>query len=414
MEFSDMAKVYPVDEQVIERTQSWLVSKQQPDGSWLPDQGGIAEGAINAYRSDRLRIAAYVAWSLRHSGYQGSALERANAFIRQSYTGNEDGFTLAVLANYQLEADKDGEFTRRVVGELARRAQRQGEQVYWPAGATTSTYATGEMADLETSGFVVQALLHSRSNGELASGGLKYIASRKDALGNWQSTQATIQSLRALILSQELGGGGDAEGTLEVRINGQPAGTLTIDAKNRDLMQQVVFKPEISAGRQRVELRFRGKGALVYQVVARHHLPWTGGIVAREPLAIKVEYDRTQLVKDDTVRSKVTIRNQQGADAHQVMVDLGIPPGFDPETVDLDDLVGKGAGSLGHLTKYTRTGRQLILYFDGLASSQPVTFSYRLRAKFPVKAVAPASRIYEYYNPEVEAFSPPKNMVVTE
>jgi uncharacterized protein YfaS (alpha-2-macroglobulin family) len=34
MEFSDMSKVYEVDPKVIQRTQQWLASQQQPDGSW--------------------------------------------------------------------------------------------------------------------------------------------------------------------------------------------------------------------------------------------------------------------------------------------------------------------------------------------------------------------------------------------
>ena len=33
-EFNDMAKVYPVDKGIIERTQAWLMKKQDKDGTW--------------------------------------------------------------------------------------------------------------------------------------------------------------------------------------------------------------------------------------------------------------------------------------------------------------------------------------------------------------------------------------------
>src|SRR3989454_9278164 len=34
MEFTDMARVYPIDKGVIARTQAWLMKQQEPDGAW--------------------------------------------------------------------------------------------------------------------------------------------------------------------------------------------------------------------------------------------------------------------------------------------------------------------------------------------------------------------------------------------
>src|SRR5205823_1609862 len=62
MEFSDMSKVHDVDANVIQRTQQWLASQQQGDGSWKPDTSFINEGATNRYNSDVQRITAYVGW----------------------------------------------------------------------------------------------------------------------------------------------------------------------------------------------------------------------------------------------------------------------------------------------------------------------------------------------------------------
>jgi uncharacterized protein YfaS (alpha-2-macroglobulin family) len=84
MEFSDMAKVYDVDPNVIKRTQQWLASQQQSDGSWKPDTQFINEGATNRYNSDVLRITAYLAWSLENTGYQGPAVEKAHHYIECS------------------------------------------------------------------------------------------------------------------------------------------------------------------------------------------------------------------------------------------------------------------------------------------------------------------------------------------
>src|SRR6202042_3385990 len=84
MEFSDMSKVHDVDPNLIQRTQQWLASQQQPDGSWKPDTNFINEGATNRFNTDVLRITAYIAWSLENTGYQGPAVEKAKQFIEKN------------------------------------------------------------------------------------------------------------------------------------------------------------------------------------------------------------------------------------------------------------------------------------------------------------------------------------------
>ena len=48
MEFNDMAKVYPVDEAVIERAAQWLLSQQQADGTWEVRDYRAGQGTLGA------------------------------------------------------------------------------------------------------------------------------------------------------------------------------------------------------------------------------------------------------------------------------------------------------------------------------------------------------------------------------
>ena len=70
MEFSDMSRVHEVDQRLIDRTQNWLVSQQQPDGSFKPDTYFINEGATTRYNTDVARITAYIGWALAATGYK--------------------------------------------------------------------------------------------------------------------------------------------------------------------------------------------------------------------------------------------------------------------------------------------------------------------------------------------------------
>ncbi|MGC4122902.1 MAG: hypothetical protein QM765_51710 [Myxococcales bacterium] len=61
----------------------------------------------------------------------------------------------------------------------------------------------------------------------------------------------------------------------------------------------------------------------------------------------------------------------------------------------------------GKVGKFTLTGKELLLYVDQLKTRVPVEYVYKLRARFPVKAKAPASQAYLYYQPEVKAEAGP-------
>ena len=414
MEFNDMSKVSDVDSRLIERTSAWLVSQQQPNGSWKPDTSFINEGATNRYNSDSLRITAYIAWSLANTGYLGPAVEKAQQYI-ESYAGPKpDAYTLAVIANFAADFRSDREFTRRSMQALIDARSETGDQVSWTA-EETGVYSTGESAAIETTGLATQALLKWGQASEIARKALNFISSKKQAAGNWGTTQATIVSLRALILATELSAS-NVEGSLTVMLDGKPTQTLQLTKENNDLLHQFVFKgDELShaSNATSVQLNFTGTGTLAYQVVGRYFTPWEEHPLA-EPLSIEVTYDRTHLAQKDIATATATIRNNLSKTANMVMVDLGIPPGFELLSEDLQSLQEKTAGQRsGRLEKFSLTATQAILYFNALSEKQSVAISFRLRAKYPIRARTFASHIYEYYDPDVHATAHPVQLEVT-
>jgi uncharacterized protein YfaS (alpha-2-macroglobulin family) len=415
MEFNDMSKVSDVDQRLIERTGDWLARQQQPNGSWKPDTSFINEGATNRYNSDVLRITAYIAWSLANTGYHGPSVEKAKHFI-ESYTGAKpDTYTLAVIANFAADYGKDREFTGRSMQALIDARTEKDDQVFWSA-EETGVYSTGQSAAIETTGLATQALLKWGQASETIRKALNFISSKKEASGNWGTTQATIMALRALVLATELSAS-DVRGSLTIALNGKPVETLKLTAENNDLLHQFVFKgadlidPLKPAS---VELRFDGAGTLAYQVVGRYFTPWEERPVA-EPLSIDVAYDRTRLAQNDIATGTATIRNNLPKTANMVMVDLGIPPGFDLLSEDLQSFQEKTAGQeSGRLEKFSLTATQAILYFNALSAHQSLTLSFRLRAKYPIRARTFQSRVYEYYDPEVNSTAHPAQLEVTE
>jgi hypothetical protein len=271
---------------------------------------------------------------------------------------------------------------------------------------------------VETTALAEQALLKWGEASGTARKAMSYIASKKDSAGTWGTTQATIMALRALLLATEKGTA-DVQGTLEVLLNGKPVEKLTLTPENNDLLHQFVFKGIESKGKgpegaNTVEIRFEGKGGLAYQVVGNYFLPWDEK-PAQEALSINVAYDRTHLAQDDIATATATVTNNLRKSANMVMVDLGIPPGFDLLSEDLQSYVERTAGEKSaRLEKFSLTATQAILYFNSIAPAETLTVHFRLRAKYPIRARTFQSRAYEYYDPDVSSVARPVQLEVSQ
>ena len=410
MEFHDMSAVHDVDSRVIERTRDWMIAQQQPNGSWKADTDFINEGATNRFNTDVVRITAYIAWALENTGYNGPAVAKARVFLNGRLADSSaslDAYTLAVLANFAVDGNTDPAWTREILRRLLDAAHKDENQLWWTS-EETGLYATGTSAAVETTGLAVQALLKSGEQNEATRKAIAWLLAKKTGAGNWGSTQATIMALRALVMASEKSGG-DALGNVEIVLNGELFKTVSLTKNNNDLLQQFALAADLPDS---VELRFHGSGGLAYQIDGRYFIPWSNRD-SREALSIEVAYNRTRLAENDMVSATATIHNDLDKQANMVMIDLGIPPGFELQTEDLQAMVEKTAHArTGRLEKFSLTATQAILYLNSIGAGETLNVHFRLRAKYPIRARAFASRVYEYYDPSVGGTARPAQFEV--
>lgn len=405
LEFSDMSKVYEVDPALIERTQKWLLSKQNKDGSWTPDRGGIAEGAINR-QTDEFRTSAYVLWALAESKAEESALASGLDYIRGAMAKVDDPYALALAANALLSTKGGEEAGREICRRLIEMRETSGAGAWWTTTGNTAVSSTGKTADIETTALVALALIKSGGHADVVNQALTYLIQARQAGGTWGGTQSTIWALKALITSMQ-NQAQDINADITVLINGQEAGRFRITPKDSDVLRQVDCRKWVQEGDNKVEIRFSGKGTSLYAVESYHYMPWKLVPGEGEMMDIGVSYDRTELETDDLVTSTVKVNYSGPGTANMVIVDLGIPPGFDVMAEDLEAYVKDKT-----FQKYTLTGRQAIIYIEAIENGKPIEFKYRMKAKFPIRAQTPKSETYLYYNPDARATAPPVEMVV--
>ncbi|MBI2899116.1 MAG: hypothetical protein HYY17_02960 [Planctomycetes bacterium] len=398
LEFSDMAKVYDIDERVIQRTRAFLLSKQQSDGSWkMPERTAWSWTGL----SGDFIVTSYVAWSLAEAGDKGPALEKAREWIRDHMAEAKDNYALALAAN----ALGDEALLAKL--DAARTEDREKKVTYWKQ-ENTAFYGRGDFANIETTALAAYALMKSNRYSNAVNGALGYLAKMKDARGTWGSTSATILSLRAILRAMS-GTEQKERVVVKMSLNGQSR-EIRIDPDQADVLQLADLTAGARTGANAFAVETAGEANSMYQLVARYWLPWDKMEPAKEkPLDVKVAYDRTTMSKDDILTANVTMAYRGDRPTFMIVLDLGIPPGFTVDARPFEAMVTEK-----RIDKFSTTAKQITLYFGTVEPGQVVTFAYGLRAKYPLKAKTPKSEAYEYYAPDRRAVAEPVELEVTD
>lgn len=404
-EFYDMAKVHEVDPSVMQRTHAWLTGQQESDGRWTPDANYLHAESWGNIQSGDLLVTAYIADALLTNGQRDDKVDRALQYIKANWRKAEDAYTLALVANALVSWDKNDADASAVLEKLHGMKVTENQTTHWK-GSATVTFTHGNAADVEATALTLIAFMKAGKYVDTTTEGLTWIIQKKEASGHWGSTQSTILALKVLTLSLQHQTK-DVNAKIRVLVNDAVVSEFQVTTENADVMRLVDAGEQTRSGANKVRIEFSGEGSLLYQVVGRHYTPWTQKQAKQEPFSISVDYDKTALAVNDLVAAKVVVKNNMPAQTEMTIVDLGVPPGFQVESPDLDKLVEEKL-----ITRYDIAGRQIILYFDAIKANAKIEFSYGLRAKFPLKAQTPASRVYAYYNTELEASAAPVTLEV--
>ena len=406
-ELHDMGKVMEIDPKVIERAQTWLIAQQSKDGAWrIP---GHTHGvAIERMKDPEIGLTGYVAWTLAETGFKGGALDKAIQFLKDNLDKSSDNpYALAMTANALAAAEPEGSETRAVLRTLDKNKRTKDQTVYWGTEGQTLTYARGNSATVEITALVAYAMQQVGGFTGTTNKALAYLIEARGSAGSWGSTQATILALKALVRGL---GGQKQKGTvsIDVTVNGKKQ-TVRVTPDQSDVLQLLDLKEVTRPGRNYVQLNVDGESGMLYQVVARHYMPWdlTTTRETQSPISVDVGYDRTELKTGDLLKANATLKYTGEVTTYMVIVDLGLPPGFRLDPTAFEQMVAKGV-----IEKFTATSRQVTLYFGGLKKDQEVGFSYSLIAKYPIRAKTPKTTAYEYYTPENRAVSKPVTIEV--
>jgi uncharacterized protein YfaS (alpha-2-macroglobulin family) len=409
-EFNDMARVYPIDRGILDRTQQFLLKKMDKDGTWSAI-GATHGETIERMGNPKLLLTSYVAWSLLESGLPKQHLTKSVEYIRKNIAdAKENAYILALAANalaaYDAKDDSTLEALRRL--EQQRKDVPDWKASHYPTNGQSLSYARGDFVGVETTALAALAMIKTGQFPNSVNQSLAYLVKVKQAGGGWGTTQATILALKALLAGM---GGAQLKDNLEVviKVNGKEAARTRVTPENADVTQVFDLKELTRVGANQVQIEASAESGLMYQIVGRYYEPWKKEAKANPGFVVDVSYDRTKLTTKDILRARATLKYTGPTVANMVMLDLGIAPGFTADPGDFAEMVAKK-----QINKFSVTSRQVIIYLSDMRPGDTKTIEYTLRARFPLRARTPASVAWEYYTPTNRGTSAPAELTVEE
>jgi CD109 antigen len=180
---------------------------------------------------------------------------------------------------------------------------------------------------------------------------------------------------------------------------------LRITQSNFDVLQVV----EVPVNEE-VTLVAEGRGEVIAQVVTRFNLPHEEQ--GEEILKIDVNYDTTEVEVNDLVKVSVALEFAPPIEmkAEMVVLDVSVPTGFAPVAESVAAVIEGNK----QIKRYEIAGRKVIFYIEDMGAGDKISFSFDVKALYPVKAKGVASQAYSYYNPDIKAETLGEGIVVKE
>ena len=377
--FSAARDIQTIDETVLAEAAHWIETHQSADGSWEPI-GFVCHSEMVGGVKGTYALTAFVTIALADYGAATpQVLTRAAQYLANNVSAvRDDAYALAIAALAFARVDNTAA-AESAIERLLEIAIRDDNGIHWePHAVETTAYAALAMIEMEKA---------------QANDAIKWLALQRNGLGGFGSTQDTVMALKALMTAARA-----QSRNVNLTITAKAAGKgvvaeFNVDSSNFDVLQIA----ELPVGSD-IELSATGSGEARFQLVRIFNVFLRDDCISND-MTLEVTYDADHVEIDDIVNVTATVRyfGLEGASG-MMIVDVGVPTGFSPVEESLTALV-----DAKKVSRFEIAGRKVILYVDGLAPGEKRTFTFQVKARFPVRAIVPDSKAYLYYQPQIRA-----------
>ncbi|XP_059425938.1 complement C3-like [Carassius carassius] len=387
-----------------------LKNKQRPDGSFQEDNPVYDTSMMGGLRGSESRVSltAFVLIALAEAQNAVTCQEpglniqcissKAADYLRENFLRLKRPYTVAI-ACYALAVSNHG-CMKSMLLKFA-----SPDRTHW-----TDSY--NRFFTLEATGYALLALIKEGHMKE-AGAPFQWLNEQRDIGGGYGSTQSTMVVLQALS---------------EYLIKRPPPYNYTLRVELHvpgDRITTWNFLPKMAHKLQTAKVPFdkefkvvatgNGKGILKV-VTVYHELPdvYENSTCNGFQLDVSIAKTNGNPRPDVEMSYKLNIRVRAlEGEQRMVILDIGLPTGFEPENSDLEQLMNPVDRYINNFQVVNLSDRgSLIIHLFKVSSTETDVISFRLHQKFIVGLLQPSTvTVYQYYNKDKRCsrfYSPPE------
>ncbi|MEM1353483.1 MAG: alpha-2-macroglobulin family protein [Planctomycetota bacterium] len=420
LQFNEMKQVMDVDQAMIERTQNWLMSRCNDDGSFELDSK-----ALDSFgRAPQDTTDAYIVWSLLEAGYDPAKIEKSIDLVLTKATDGNDAYIIALGANIaQLAADR-AEVFKREDGEVDASEQKQNEyqatalllrqkiagklndEGFVDGAVTSITNSGGDALKIETTSLAILAWLKDDSYTPQVEKSILWLTERCKA-GRFGSTQSTVLALKAIVEYDKARSTPKAPGSLVLTVDGEAVGEpIAFDQETKGAIKLPRVDHLLTPGGHTIGIEMVDGSKMPYSIAVEYFAE-TPSSSDESKLRIETSMSAINPSRGERGASPYLVREGETTEVNVVVTNItadglptpiaivGIPGGLEPDYDQLKELV-----AVETIAAFEVIGRDVVLYWREMKPEQVVELSIRCVAAVPGTYTGPASRAYLYYTDE--------------
>ncbi|MCB9641182.1 MAG: hypothetical protein H6727_19950 [Myxococcales bacterium] len=392
LQFLAMRTVYPVDQEMIQRTKNWLYSRKDGKGGFQTGRSYGAFGHANKKIHD-----AYITYALIEAGGQGLEQELAKTQKNAQDTGDAYLLALATLATQRAKG-KNSAKARSLLRQL-RKKQRVKGYFQGKIGSFTGSY--GRNLSIETTSLAILAMLRAGLPEETISPAIFWLQEQRGMFGRYGATQATVLSLQSLAAFEAAHPSDKQQVALLASLNEKMFFQHNIQPERDANKKLLKTKIPVGSGRNKVKLSLTGKGQLPFGAYASFYV-FTPPSAKGAPVHLELEMSKHRIKLGESTRLTATLVNTSKSPQAMTMARIAFPGGLVPQIWQLKELKEKKIVDF-----YELKHRELIVYLQGMAPEGRKTIHLDLVAHVTGNYTGPASSAYPYYNDDLKFWQQP-------
>jgi alpha-2-macroglobulin-like protein len=387
LQFTDMAKVFPVDPAMIARTVKWLASRRNGQGGWT-----LNKNNLHGWKNDPL-LNCYIVWALAEAGHGHAFLpEIANA--KENAVKSGDPYQLALMANTLLTMGDPK--CRELLSLFVDKQQADGS---WAGKSHSAMHGYGKCLSIETTALTALALMKTGNNSAALTKAMEYIFKAKTAYG-FGSTQSTVLALKVLVQYAKNSAIEPKIGQFSVMVDGQNLGSFDYSTKSLEHVQVTGLAKYFKTHKPKIEVVFEGESAQIPFDLELKYASTLPLDAPECPLYLSTTLAQKKALVGETLRLSAILKNKTDRVQASPMLVLGIPSGASLQPWQLKKLVDEHKCDF-----YELWDGFAVFHFDRLLPNETRELNLDLRADISGVFDAPASQAFLYYSNDQRVWS---------